>query len=146
MAAPPWACGKPQPLAPPRRVSSLCFTLAFSPSHSRGLPVPSCPTRRHGHHHLLRFLRLDFFFFFFPRAGSGARSPSHEGLRRGEKQANKIIKIKALSESAYMGLLSPVCCRPHLRDIQGRERSVFMVDPGCRQAPNYPLTNNLVTV
>ena len=40
---------------------------------------------QHGRPHLRRFLRLDFFFFFFPRAGSGARSPSHEGLRKGDK-------------------------------------------------------------
>lgn len=49
---------------------------------------------QHGCPHLRRFLRLDFFFFFLPRAGSGARSPSHEGLRRGDK-AKQGFKINA---------------------------------------------------
>lgn len=48
--------------------------------------------------HLLRFLRPDFFFFFFPRAGSGL-SPSHEGLSKSTVQYSKSNKNKALMGS-----------------------------------------------
>lgn len=104
-------------------------------THGRGLRLPSHP-------HLLRFLRPDFFFFFFPRAGSGARPPSHEGLRRGGKKKNKRKVIKIKPESAHMGLLSLL----PTSGTSGAETSVFTVDLGCRQVPNYALTNNLVTV